>query len=60
MPIYLYRSKETDETFEIMQPITDDALEEHPETGEPVERIIAGGQTIQFKGSGFYETDYKE
>ena len=45
-------------TFEIMQSIKADALTVCPTTGQPVERIIAGGTGLIFKGSGFYLTDY--
>lgn len=57
MPTYEYR-REDGSTFEVFQKITDDPLEECPETGQPVERMISGGQRPIFKGSGFYETDY--
>ena len=32
---------------------------ECPECGAVGERLISGGAGIVFKGSGFYETDYK-
>lgn len=57
MPTYEYR-REDGSTFEVFQKITADPLEECPDTGQPVERIISGGQRPIFKGSGFYETDY--
>lgn len=59
MPTYEYR-REDGTTFEVFQKITDDPLEVCPETGQPVERLISGGQPPIFKGSGFYETDYKK
>lgn len=59
MPTYEYR-REDGSTFEVFQKITDDPLEVCPETGQPVERVISGGQPPIFKGSGFYETDYKK
>lgn len=59
MPTYTYR-REDGSTFEVFQKITDDPLEECPDTGQPVERVISGGQPPIFKGSGFYETDYKK
>lgn len=44
MPIYIYETIPADGSeparFEIMQRIADPALTEHPETGEPVRRII--------------------
>lgn len=56
MPIYVYRNLVTGETFEIEQRITEDALSVHPETGEPVKRLIQP-VGIAFKGSGFYVND---
>jgi len=57
MPTYVYR-REDGTKFEIKQRITEDPLEECPETGQPVERIIAGSAGLIFKGDGFYITDY--
>lgn len=58
MPTYVYR-REDGTKFEIKQSIKDDPLDTCPETGQPVERIISGSAGLIFKGSGFYETDYK-
>ena len=48
MPIYVYRiirrskgrKPAAEETFEVMQSMSDPPLTRHPETGEPVERVI--------------------
>ena len=56
MPIYRYRNLSTDEVFELEQRITESALTVHPETGDPVKRLIQP-VGIAFKGSGFYVTD---
>jgi predicted nucleic acid-binding Zn ribbon protein len=56
MPVYLYRNLTTNETFELEQRISEPALTRHPETGEPVKRLIQP-VGIAFKGSGFYVTD---
>lgn len=56
MPIYEYR-RQDGTTFEVMQPITADALTTDPETGQPVERVLHA-PAVHFKGSGFYNTDY--
>ena len=56
MPTYVYRNLTTGETFEVQQRMTDAALTEHPETGDPVKRLIQP-VGIAFKGSGFYVTD---
>ena len=57
MPTYVYR-REDGTTFDTFQRITDPALTEDPETGRPVVRVISGGAGLQFKGTGFYLTDY--
>ena len=57
MPTYVYR-REDGTLFEVFQNITDPALTEDPETGQKVQRVITGGAGLQFKGSGFYLTDY--
>ena len=56
MPTYVYRGLQTGTTFEVQQRITEDALTSHPETGEPVVRVIQP-VGIAFKGSGFYRND---
>ncbi len=57
MPTYVYRRPDGT-TFEAFQKISDAPLAEDPETGEPVQRVISGGVGLQFKGDGFYLTDY--
>ena len=57
MPTYVYRRPDGTH-FEVFQKISDDALTADPETGVPVQRVISGGAGLQFKGSGFYLTDY--
>lgn len=46
MPTYVYEVIRDDgqrgEQFEVIQPISDSPLTKHPETGEPVERVITG------------------
>lgn len=53
MPTYIYESMPTDGSsptrFEVVQRMTDAPLMKHPETGEPVRRIITGGQGIKGK-----------
>ena len=44
MPVYVYRVIKQDdspeETFEIRQQMSEPALTRHPQTGQPVERVI--------------------
>ena len=56
MPIYVYKGLESGEYFEVEQSIHDDPLTHHPETGEPVKRVIQPVGVI-FKGSGWYVKD---
>ncbi len=58
MPTYEYK-REDGTTFEIFQGINDEPLEECPETGQKVKRVISGGGGVVYKGDGFYITDYK-
>ena len=57
MPTYTYRRADGT-TFDVFQKMSDAPLAEDPETGQPVTRMISGGAGLQFKGSGFYLTDY--
>ncbi|MEM8550111.1 MAG: FmdB family zinc ribbon protein [Verrucomicrobiota bacterium] len=61
MPTYEYYCKACDKDFEVFQSITAEPLTGCPDCDVPgqVERKISGGAGIIFKGSGFYETDYK-
>jgi predicted nucleic acid-binding Zn ribbon protein len=56
VPVYVYKNLNTGETFEFEQRITEKALTHHPETSDPVKRLIQP-VGIAFKGSGFYVTD---
>lgn len=58
MPTYVYRNLVTGETFDVEQRITEDAWTVHPDTGEPVKRLVQP-VGIAFKGSGFYVNDSK-
>ena len=62
MPTYEYICENADcqHAFEIFQSMKDDALTICPECNQPtLKRKIGLGAGIIFKGSGFYETDYK-
>lgn len=60
MPTYEYRCNECEHQFEEFQSITAKPLRKCPECGErKLERLIGTGAGIIFKGSGFYETDYR-
>jgi len=56
MPTYVYKGLESGEYFEVEQSIHDEPLSRHPQTGEPVKRVIQPVGVI-FKGSGWYVKD---
>ena len=57
MPTYEYRCSGCKKDFEVVQRITDDPLQECPECGGSVERLIAATNFI-LKGGGWYQSDY--
>ena len=60
MPTYLYECEACEHRLEKFQMMSDDALTTCPECSEEkLVRLIGGGAGLIFKGSGFYETDYK-
>ena len=61
MPNYDYVCGSCDEEFEFFQSMNDAPLEQCPSCEEfSLKRKIGTGAGIIFKGSGFYETDYKK
>jgi putative FmdB family regulatory protein len=59
MPTYDYKCTGCNYTFEIFQQMTAEPLKNCPECGGKLKRIIGTGAGPIFKGSGFYQTDYK-
>ncbi|MFH1360976.1 MAG: zinc ribbon domain-containing protein [Candidatus Omnitrophota bacterium] len=60
MPTYEYECSSCGHQFEILQSITESALKKCPQCAKSkLQRLIGTGSGIIFKGSGFYETDYK-
>ena len=58
MPLYEYECEaENGRRFEIIQKFSDATLTVCPTCGGPVRKLISS-PAIQFKGSGFYITDY--
>jgi putative FmdB family regulatory protein len=60
MPTYEYQCEECDYQFEEFQSITAKPLRKCPKCKKmKLNRLIGTGAGIIFKGSGFYETDYR-
>lgn len=60
MPTYDYRCDACEHQFEEFQSITAKPLKKCPECGKnKLVRLIGTGAGVIFKGSGFYETDYR-
>lgn len=60
MPTYEYKCDNCSHQFEQFQSITANALKKCPQCGKlKLKRLIGAGGGVIFKGSGFYETDYR-
>jgi putative FmdB family regulatory protein len=57
MPLYDYRCHRCGEVFEVRQKFADPVLTVHESCGGELERMISA-PALQFKGSGWYVTDY--
>lgn len=57
MPIYEYQCKKCHHRFERIQKFSDPHVKKCPECGGAVEQVISA-PAVQFKGSGWYVTDY--
>lgn len=57
MPIYEYKCQGCGEVFEVRQKFSDEPVTVHEKCGAPVDRLISP-PAFQFKGSGWYVTDY--
>jgi len=57
MPLYEYECKKCGHRFEKIQKFSDKKVTKCPECGGQVEQMISA-PAVQFKGSGWYVTDY--
>jgi putative FmdB family regulatory protein len=61
MPTYEYACTGCQHRFEEWQSFKDETLTTCPKCKKKkLQRLISGGAAIIFKGSGFYETDYRQ
>jgi len=60
MPTYDYECDACGHTMELFQGINDPVKKKCPECGKnKLRRLLGSGAAIMFKGSGFYQTDYR-
>jgi putative FmdB family regulatory protein len=57
MPLYEYQCKKCHHRFERIQKFSDPHVKKCPDCGGPVEQVISA-PAVQFKGTGWYVTDY--
>ena len=57
MPLYEYQCQQCKERVEIIQRMSDPPYSHCPKCGGEMKKLISS-PAIQFKGSGFYKTDY--
>ena len=57
MPLYEYECRACGERTETLQKVSDPTHSHCPKCGAEMKRLISS-PAIQFKGSGFYKTDY--
>ena len=57
MPLYEYRCERCGKHFDVLQKFSDEPLKIHEECGGAAERVLSP-PALQFKGSGWYVTDY--
>jgi putative FmdB family regulatory protein len=59
MPLYEYECKKCHHRFERMQKFSDPHVKKCPKCKGPIEQVISA-PAVQFKGSGWYATDYSK
>jgi putative FmdB family regulatory protein len=60
MPTYDYECDACGHTFELFQSISEPVKKKCPDCGKPkLRRLFGTGAAVVFKGSGFYQTDYR-
>jgi putative FmdB family regulatory protein len=57
MPLYEYQCDQCAHRFEVIQKFSDAPIDVCPKCGGPVKKLLSS-PAIQFKGTGWYITDY--
>jgi len=59
MPLYEYECKKCHHRFELIQKFSDPHVKKCPKCKGPIEQVISA-PAVQFKGTGWYATDYNK
>src|SRR5262245_13583183 len=60
MPTYEYECDACEHRFDEFQSMSEAPLKKCPQCGKPkLRRLFGAGAAVIFKGSGFYQTDYR-
>lgn len=59
MPTYEYECNKCKKHFDVFQSMSAKPVKKCPECGGKVTRLLGTGSGVIFKGTGFYQTDYK-
>lgn len=57
MPLYEYKCLTCGSSLEVLQKVNEPRLKKCPKCGGPLKKVLSP-PTLQFKGSGWYVTDY--
>ncbi len=60
MPIYEYQCETCQHTVDALQKVDDRPLVDCPQCGEPALRRLLSAPRFRLKGTGWYETDFKQ
>lgn len=60
MPIYEYECQSCGHVLDALQKINDEPLKHCPSCGEPSLKKLLSAPRFRLKGSGWYETDFKD
>ena len=60
MPIYEYECQSCGHVLDALQKISDDPLKHCPSCGEAALKKLLSAPRFRLKGSGWYETDFKD
>lgn len=60
MPIYEYQCKACRHEFELLQKVSEDPVTDCPKCTKPQLQKLISAAGFRLKGSGWYETDFKQ